>query len=143
MREAKKIKLKDGDKELTFVITPMSAIKAEAWIYKALIAVGLPAMPSMNEISPEGIIRALMANKALDFERISPLLDDLLECCECYPSEGVAVSVTPENVSGLVDYPTTLFALRVASFIQTFGFFGDGGLKNFLGQVSGVRTAFK
>ncbi len=142
MREAKTIKLKDGSRDVAFIVKPMSAIKAEMWLYRAALAVGLPAIPSAEEFSARGILMAL-ATKSVDFDKVEGLLNDLLACCEYQADGGVTVPVTPETVSAQVDYPTTLFELRLAVLVQTFGFFGNGGWQNFLGQLNGVVTALR
>ena len=142
MREAKTIKLKDGDREVVFSVKPMSAIKAEMWLYRAAMAVGLPAIPNTDEFSARGALMAL-TTKGVDFDKVEGLLNDLLSCCEFQTSGGVAVPVTAETISGQVDYPTTIFELRLAVLMQTFGFFSNGGWQNFLAQVSGVASALK
>lgn len=142
MREAKTIKLKDGSREVAFIVKPMSAIKAEMWLYRAAVVLGLPAIPTAEEFSARGILTAL-AGKALDFDRVEALLNELLTCCEYQADGGVCVPVSAETVSAQVDYPTTLFELRLAVLVQTFGFFANGGWQNFLAQLSGVVTALK
>lgn len=142
MREAKTIKLKDGARDVAFIVKPMSAIKAEMWLYRAAMTVGLPAIPNADEFSARGVLMAL-TTKGLDFDKVEGLLNDLLSCCEYQTEGGVSVPVTAETVSAQVDYPTTLFELRLAVLVQTFGFFANGGWQNFLGQLSGVVTALK
>lgn len=142
MREAKTIKLKDGDREVVFSVKPMSAIKAELWLYRAAAVLGLPALSSAEDFSARGVLNAL-AGKALDFDKVEGLLNELLSCCEFQTSGGVAVPVTADTISGQVDYPTTIFELRLAVLMQTFGFFANGGWQGFLAQVSGVASALR
>lgn len=142
MREAKTIKLKDGDREVVFSVKPMSAIKAEMWLYRAAMVLGLPAIPAAEDFSAKGVLTAL-TTKGVDFDKVEGLLNELLACCEFQTAGGVAVPVTAETISGQVDYPTTLFELRLAVLMQTFGFFANGGWQNFLAQVSGVASALR
>lgn len=140
MREATKITVNDGGEKLTFAVKPMSALKAEKWLYKAICVLGLPALSEVQELTAEGVIRALTA-KPLDFDKAEPLLDDLLACCSRLTDGGVEIAVTPETVDGQIQYPTTLFLLRVAALKASFGFFANGGWQNFLAQLSGVKSA--
>lgn len=142
MREATTITIKDGSRDLKFRVTPMSAVHAEKWLYRALCVLGIPALSGLRAFNAEGFMKSL-STADVDFDKIEPLLDKLLDCCEVVHDGGAAVQVTPETIGGVVEYPTSIFALRLAALKATFGFFGNGGWQNFLDQVSGVATALK
>ena len=49
--------------------------------------------------------------------------------------------VTAATIDGQIDFPTTLATLRAAVLKVNFGFFGNGGLNAFLGNLNGVLTS--
>lgn len=141
-RENISLELTDGETKLKFSIKPMSALKAEKWLYKAVAVLGLPVISEIKTLTAEGVIKALAA-KPLDFDKAEPLLDELLACCKRQAGGGVEVELTPETIEGQIEFPTTLFLLRVAAFKASFGFFGGGGWQNFLAALSGVTNVQK
>lgn len=147
MREPQKIEILDGEKTLHFEVTPMSAQRAEFWLYRAifLIAGGAGAGIDLDKIEAKdftdgNFLRQLLS---VDFEKAEPLLNDLLSCVKFQTEGGALVQVTPSTVDGMVAFPTTLFAIRAAVLKASYGFFGNGGLKKFLTQLRGTLIAIQ
>lgn len=136
MREVKRITLQDGDNTLEFEIKPMAALNAERWMLRAVFVLnsGLGALAQGS--SAQEIVSAL---STVDFEKAAPLWDELLSCCQIR-SGGVAIPLTPETVNGKIEFPTTIFLLKVAAVQVNFGFFGKGGFAKFLSTMRGVLT---
>lgn len=77
------------DKGKTFILTEMSATKAEDWAFRALLALGgangevpndLPSL-GMATIAEIGIKKLF----ALPFQTLKPLADELMECVQIVP----------------------------------------------------------
>lgn len=90
------------DKGKSFLLTEMSAAKAEAWAIRALLALGsanvdIPA-DSMNDGMASLAAIGLKKLFALPFGAAAPLLDELMECVQVVPD-----SRRPQVKRGLVD----------------------------------------
>lgn len=133
MREPKKVKIQDGDREITLVITPMGAVKAERWLTKALLSVGGILYPLMEGGRNEDVLKAMAE---LDYDKVGPLWDELLTCCAI---DGFTLDM--ETLDGKIDYPTTVFAIKVAALKANFGFFGGDGWRKFLSSMRGAPTS--
>jgi hypothetical protein len=131
MRKKKTIKIMDRERELTFEIQEMPATKLESWIIRALIVLG----PVLGKVDGEevtiteavGLLRTQGLNFAgmVDYEKIKPLLDDLLACCvrtDC----GVPQVCTPQTVDGFISDFKTLFKLRQEALAINLSFFDQG-----------------
>ena len=135
-REVQKIMVKDGDNELHLQITPMDAVKAEQWLIRAGLALG----GSVTQIQQGDGVQALAkALSTVEYEKVAPLWNELLSCCSL-ESGGAIISLTPETISGKIEFPTTLFLIKAAALKANFGFFGKGGLQNFLTTMRGVLS---
>lgn len=142
MREAKTVKIPDGDKVLTFRITPMNAIKAEDFMYRAAIVIGGAVDGGMlNREAFTDAEAVLSMLRRADYAKVKPLLDDLLNGVERVTEAGGTVPVTAATIAGQVEFPTTLAMLRAAVLKVNFGFFGNGGFNAFLGNLNGVTTS--
>lgn len=142
MREAKTVVIPDGTKVLTFRITPMNALRAEAWMYRAAIAIGGSVDGSMlNREKLSNAEAVLGMLRRIDYEKAEPLLAELLTGVEHIGESGASTAVSQSTVSGLVEYPTTLALLRAAVLKVNFGFFGNGGFNTFLENLNGVTTS--
>lgn len=137
MRESKTITLKDGERGITFEIKPMSAIKAERWLIRAAFALGGGLSSLTSNADSAEIVKAL---SAVDYEKVAPLWDELLTCCQIRQG-GATIPVDPQTLDGKIDYPTTIFLLKVAVVQANFGFFGNGGFQNFLSTMRGVLNS--
>ena len=136
MREIKRITLQDGDNSLEFEIKPMPAMKAERWMLQAAFSLGTGLSALAKDASAQDIVSAL---STVDFEKVAPLWDELLSCCRIR-SGGATTSLNPETIEGKIEFPTTIFLLKVAAVQVNFGFFGNGGFAKFLSTMRGVLT---
>ena len=130
MRESKTITLKDGERDITFEIKPMSAIKAERWLIRAAFALGGGLSSLTSNADSAEIVKTL---SAVDYEKVAP-------CCQIRQG-GATIPVDPQTLDGKIDYPTTIFLLKVAVVQANFGFFGNGGFSNFLSTMRGVLNS--
>lgn len=140
MREVKRITVKDGERDIKVRITPMDAVKAERWLMKAIFAVGAGLFGAVESGKPEDIASAL---NSVDYDKVAPLWDSLIQCVQIENEGGAAIDVTADTLAGKVDYPTTVFIIKMAALQANFGFFGGGGWRSFLTSMRGVLTSLK
>jgi hypothetical protein len=148
MRKEKTIQLKDRERELVFKIREMPATKLESWILRALMLLA----PALGKAGGESVTlteagRALQAEglgllSHVSFDRVKPLLDELLACCVRIDA-GVEQVCAPETVDGFIEDVGTLFALRKEALALNLAFFGQGsgGPLSFLGKSSSGERA--
>ena len=124
------ITLRDREQDLTFEIAEMSASKTHDWLVRALLLVvgggGTELPPGLNLKSmsqSQAIGVAVKSMLALDYDKVKPLLDELLTCCTRVCDDGVRQAVTVETLDGYLEDFTTLFKLRKAVLELHFGFF--------------------
>lgn len=134
MREPTHLTIRDGEKSLNFVITPMGAVQAESWLIRAAFALGSGFGGLTTDATVTDVCRALAS---ADIERVAPLWDELLSCCQI-KAGGATLPLDPATLDGKIQFPTTVFLLKVAALQANFGFFADGGLVNFLSEMRGV-----
>ncbi len=122
------VDIQDRDQLLTFRIKEMPATRLESWIIRALLLVaGSGAqVPGGADIKAAGAFLAekgLAALGNIDFEKASPLLDELLGCCSRVV-EKVEERCTPESVDAYILDVGTLFKLRMEAIKLNLGFLG-------------------
>lgn len=137
MREASQISIKDGENEVKVRITPMSASKAEGFMYRLLLGLDYSSLTGAKSMDAESLLGLI--NK-LDYETAKPLLDDLLACCELV-TPGGTVKITPETLDGMFDFFTSIVTLRLMAAKVSFGFFFSGGYQSFLTNLRGIASA--
>ena len=139
MRDIRTVTIKDGENLLTFRITPMNALKAEAWMYRAAIAIGANVDGSMLDTSKFSDADAILSLfRRVEYDKVQPLLAELLNGVERVCDNGRTVPVNAETIGGQVEYPTTITILRMAVLKANFDFFANGGWAAFLGNMSGA-----
>lgn len=118
------------DSGRSFLIVEMSAMKAEKWATKALLAImssdvdlpdGINTNGGMQELARVGI-KSLMG---LRFDIVEPLLDEMFECCSYLKKPGDTTSKTPltkENIDFYIEEVSTLLKLRSEIFSLHLGF---------------------
>lgn len=103
------------DKGKTFVITEMDAAQAEAWAFRALLAI----MANNAEL-PDGLERmgiaamvevGIKALSGLKWETAKPLLDEMMECVEFSP-DPLKPHVTRKLFDGDIEELMTRVKLR-------------------------------
>lgn len=140
MRKEKIIEIVDDGNLLTFKIKQMSAIKQERWINKVLIlAAGANVLSSVfssfniNKISNS--FKDMNLNKfmemfgKLDYEKVEPLYEELLECCSHIPDKNNVNFATPlnsNNADSIISDFKTLYKLRFEALKLNFSFFKNG-----------------
>lgn len=140
MRKEKIIEIVDDGNLLTFKIKQMSAIKQERWINKVLIlAAGANVLSSVfssfniNKISNS--FKDMNLNKfmemfgKLDYEKVEPLYEELLECCSHIPDKNNVNFATPlnsNNADSIISDFKTLYKLRFEALKLNFSFFKSG-----------------
>lgn len=140
MRKEKIVEIMDDGNLLTFKIKQMSAIKQERWINKVLIlAAGANVLSSVfssfniNKISNS--FKDMNLNKfmemfgKLDYEKVEPLYEELLECCSHIPDKNNVNFATPlnsNNADSIISDFKTLYKLRFEVLKLNFSFFKSG-----------------
>lgn len=136
MRKTKVITIeREGrDKGKKFRITEMPVIKAEKWATRAFMALAnlgfdLPEDGSgINGLAYALEKYGLKSLAKIPYEKIAPLYDELLDCCE-YLGDGTSTvsrqmdSATAEEV---VEEVSTLFVLRFEAIKLHIDFLGNG-----------------
>ena len=139
MRKEKVLQLNDRGNQLQFKVREMPARRLERWLVRAgLLLAGSGFIDQLSgsttdtgailqkageALSSDGL--AVLGN--LDFDKVEPLLDELLGCCY-QVVDGAEYQLTPDTVDGIIEDVKTLFELRKASLEVNIGFFGIGGL---------------
>lgn len=140
MRKEKIVEIMDDGNLLTFKIKQMSAIKQERWINKVFIlAAGANVLSSVfsdfniNKISNS--FKDMNLNKfmemfgKLDYEKVEPLYEELLECCSHIPDKNNLNFATPlnsNNADSIISDFKTLYKLRFEALKLNFSFFKNG-----------------
>ena len=138
MRKEKTVVIEDRGKSLTFKIREMSALQLESWMARAgILLAGTGILDEANadvrnvgEIA-EGVGKTLATSGLsalgrLDYDKVRPLLDELLGCCSRVDA-GVEQPLTPDVLEGFIEDVRTLFTLRKEALALNFSFFGQGG----------------
>lgn len=150
MRKEIKINIKDGERELTFSIKQMSALKLERFINRAVIIIArsiggeigkmdfsseaLSNLQNVLNSSESGLIssKSDFADKLvqfigrLDYDAVEPLYNELLGCCKLIPEPNnplMTMDLTPTTIEANIESPMTLYRLRVEAVKLNFSFF--------------------
>lgn len=128
MRKTVKIQLVDDGQALEFEITQMAATQKQSWILRTalLLAQGAGKMDIefqtdinfkwlMDELKKKG----LAVFNGISYEKVQPLLDDLLACCS-YVNGAARFQCSPATIDGYITGVTTLFRLQVEAFKVNF-----------------------
>lgn len=140
MRKEIIVNLTDDGNELTFKIKQMSAIKQERWINKVLIlAAGSNVLSGMfssfklsglsNQLKNMDIDKFLDVFGKLDYEKIEPLYNELLECCSYVPDKNnlnFTTALNADNADSIIGDVQTLYKLRLEALKINFNFFSNG-----------------
>lgn len=143
MRKEKLITIIDDGNELMFKIKQMSAIKQERWINKVLILLSggnllSGIFASMNKLSVNNVaskfknlnletLADMLGN--LDYDKVEPLYNELLECCSYIPDHNNTDFATPlnaKNADSVIGEVKTLYKLRMEALKINFSFFNTG-----------------
>lgn len=124
MRKSEVIKITDDGKELTFKITQMPATKAERWANRAafLIIGAGKSVGKVKSIEDFGIDEALKVLATMDYEKVEPLYNELIECCS-FMSGGAEIQCSQDTIDAQITDLTNLYKLRLAALKLNFSFF--------------------
>ena len=128
-----KLEVQDGTTLKSFTITPMSAYKAEQWMYRAAFAMGrnVDDIQQVFSDKPADLLKAILT---IPYDEARPLLDDLLSCCTLVQGNALR-RLEGESACAVIESPLTLTKLRIESLRRNFGFFFDGdALKSLMPQ---------
>ncbi|MDR2160561.1 MAG: hypothetical protein LBO77_00220 [Desulfovibrio sp.] len=120
------ITLQDRDQELIFKIREMSATRLESWMIRALLLIASSGVdtPDGADIQAVGEYlaeRGLRALGGIEYEKASPLLDEMLACCSRVV-EKVEERCTPQTVDAYILDVSTLVRLRMEAAKLNLGF---------------------
>ena len=116
--------MQDGTTLKSFTITPMSAYKAEQWMYRAAFAMGrnVDDIQQVFSDKPADLLKTILT---IPYDEARPLLDDLLSCCTLVQGNALR-RLEGESACAVIESPLTLTKLRIESLRRNFGFFFDG-----------------
>lgn len=126
MRKTEILKLIDDGAERTFRITQMPATKAERWANRAaflLMGAGKEFNSFKKDPKIEDIVKVF---SNIDYEKVEPLYNELIECCTYLPDgnvNGAGIGCTQETIDAQIIEPLNLYRLRVAVLKLNFAFF--------------------
>ena len=116
---------KGRDKGKVFVITEKSAIEADKWGIRALLALSKSGVPIPPEFMEMGIIGVLAVGihrlAGVSFGDLEPLLDEMLTCVEIVPTPG-RPDVIRKLMTDDIEEVKTLQTLRMEVFRLHTGF---------------------
>lgn len=124
----------DGrDRGKSYLLTEMSAFRAEKWGMRAMLALENSGFRVPDELKGSGMagIAALggqqVLNGRLDFAEFEPLLDDMMTCVQFLPNPSNLLSVRPiREVADDIEEVSTLFELRKEVLLLHLGFLPAG-----------------
>lgn len=123
MRKTEIIKLVDDGQERIFRITQMPATKAERWANRAafILIEATKGRKANKDIKIEDVLRTIAA---VDYDKVEPLYNELIECCEYLPDMNSAgILCTQQTIDAQIVEPINLYRLRLAAAKLNFSFF--------------------
>jgi len=108
-----------------FLITEMSASKAENWAFRVILAIGNAGIEIPEGLASQGMSGLLaigyMNLLKIPFDSAKPLLDEMMTCVQFLPSQNVKRSLMEEDIEEVA----TRFKLRKAIWDLHMDFFLD------------------
>lgn len=140
MRKEKIVYIVDDGNELVFKVKQMSAIKQERWINRVLILAaganvlsgvlsGLKLNKLQNGLKNLTIDKMVSILGGIDYDKVEPLYNELLECCYHVPDKGnlnFTTQLNADNADSIIGDVKTLYKLRMEALKINFGFFSNG-----------------
>jgi hypothetical protein len=127
MRKTINVTIQEQGRDLgkVFVLTEKSAIEADKWGIRALLALSKSGVPIPSEFMEMGIIGVLAVGvhrlAGVSFGDLEPLLDEMLTCVEVMPTPGrpdIIRKLLPDDIEEV----KTLQTLRMEVFRIHTGF---------------------
>lgn len=138
MLKEKTLTLTDNGKQLTFKVKQMPAMQRSKWATKAGLL--LAASGKDVDISRLDLNAIVGAMGYLDYDRLEPLLTELLACC-WRVVERAETQVTPETCEAYIEDEMTVFTLYKEAF--RLNFLSGGGLSDYLGNLNTAEAKEK
>lgn len=142
MLKEKIVTLQDGERELTFVVKQMPALKLERFINRTAILIARATGKAYGKNGINTIIAALSGSDGdslfdrlveilggLDYEEVEPLYNELMECCSIIPDTSNPTfrnACTPQLLDAQIESPMTLYKMRAEAVKVNFSFFTKG-----------------
>jgi len=106
-----------------FLITEMSASKAENWAFRVILAIGNAGIEVPEGLASQGMSGLLaigyMNLLKIPFDSAKPLLDEMMTCVQFLPSQNVKRNLMEEDIEEVA----TRFKLRKAIWDLHMDFF--------------------
>lgn len=139
MRKEVLFNITDDGRQLTFKVKQMPATKGERWVNRvvALLANSATGQISDFEFSslkakfsgPDKLQEIFKVIGQLDYDKVEPLYDELLNCCEHVPdpaNTSFSVPCTAANIDTIIGEFKNLYRLRWEALKVNFDFFQIG-----------------
>ena len=139
MRKEVLFNITDDGRQLTFKVKQMPATKGERWVNRvvALLANSATGQISDFEFSslkakfsgPDKLQEIFKVIVQLDYDKVEPLYDELLNCCEHVPdpaNTSFSVPCTAANIDTVIGEFKNLYRLRWEALKVNFDFFQIG-----------------
>ena len=101
----------------------MPATKAERWANRAafILIEATKGRKANKDIKIEDVLRTIAA---VDYDKVEPLYNELIECCEYLPDMNSAgILCTQQTIDAQIVEPINLYRLRLAAAKLNFSFF--------------------
>ena len=131
MLKEKIVNLTDNGNQLTFKVRQMPAMQRSRWATKVGLLLASGGKDVDLDTSSFAVIFSALGNVA--YERIEPLLTELLACC-WRMADRAETQVTPETCEAYIEDEMTIFTLYSEAF--KLNFLSGGGLSAFLGKLN-------
>ena len=134
-RKEKTITIKDRDKELTFKITEMPAMKAEKWKIRAIMLLlssdiempkGASIEEGINQFMAGGAEKLFKALSKVDVDKAITLFDEMLYDCAQLEVNRVTAALSEDVINSNIEDSSTLTKLRFECLKLHFDFLGAG-----------------
>lgn len=133
MRKEVFITLQDGGNDVMFRITQMPAIPQARWVSKALIMLANTGVVTnfnvfevdklKKQFEKDGIKMLVDLIGKLEYEKVEPLLNELLACCAHVPDKtkrNFVVNMTADNLDSVIGDFQNVYKLAFEAFKVNF-----------------------
>lgn len=129
-RKTTNLTIVDDGREYKITIRQMPAMRLHDFILKVgTLLLETDIASSLNSTEIVGQIGINLAQnglamlRGLDFDKLKPLTNELLACCERVTDTGVLQQLTPDVIEGIIDDPLNIFKLEMEAVKLNFSFF--------------------
>lgn len=104
MRHERRITIEDEgrDKGKTFLLTEMSAVNAEKWAIKAMLAIGRAGIDIPADVMDQGMAGLVATGIShvmrVPYDLAEPLLDEMFTCVKLVTSAGVVRNLMEQDI---------------------------------------------